>query len=36
MLEMWRAPNKYEHAVDPYWDIEAKSEKINTPTKPMQ
>lgn len=33
MLEMWRAPNKYEHAVDPYWDIEAKSEKFNTPDK---
>ena len=33
MLEMWRAPNKFEHAVDPYWDIPAKSEKINTPDK---
>ncbi len=33
MLELWRAPNKYEHAVDPYWDIEAKTEKINTPDK---
>ncbi|MEO8088192.1 MAG: insulinase family protein, partial [Bacteroidota bacterium] len=33
MLEMWRAPNKYEHAVDPYWDIAAKSEKVNTPDK---
>jgi len=33
MLELWRAPNKYEHAVDPYWNIEAKTEKINTPDK---
>jgi len=33
MLEFWRAPNKYEHAVDPYWDIAAKSEKVNTPDK---
>jgi zinc protease len=33
MLDMWRAPNKYEHAVDPYWDVEAKTEKINTPDK---
>ncbi len=33
MLELWRAPNKYEHAVDPYWDLPAKTEKINTPDK---
>lgn len=33
MLELWRAPNKYEHAVDPYWNVEPKTEKINTPDK---
>ncbi len=33
MLEMWRAPNKYEHAVKPNWDVASKSEKVNTPDK---